>query len=79
MQLQIIQLSLPQTITEGFRVEFEINGKIYVWRAPESVIATLEAGKKHLLTLTVGKDVVKSGYISSKPWTEGTGGTLETE
>lgn len=70
---------IPQTITEGFRVEFEINGKIYVWRAPESVIATLEAGKKHLLTLTVGKDVVKSGYISSEPWTEGTGGTLETE
>ena len=70
---------IPQTITEGFRVEFKINGKIYVWRAPESVIATLEAGKKHLLTLTVGKDVVKSGYISSEPWTEGTGGTLETE
>ena len=28
---------IPQTITEGFRVEFEINGKIYVWRAPENV------------------------------------------
>lgn len=68
---------IPQTIAEGFRVEFEIDGKIYVWTASESV--TLESGKKHQLKLTVGKDVVKSGYISSKPWTEGTGGTLETE
>lgn len=68
---------IPQTIAEGFRVEFEIDGKIYVWTASESVI--LESGKKHQLNLTVGKDVVKSGYISSKPWTEETGGTLETE
>ena len=68
---------IPQTIAEGFRVEFEIDGKIYAWTASESV--TLESGKKHQLNLTVGKDVVKSGYISSKPWTEGTGGTLETE
>lgn len=36
---------IPQTIEDGFRVEFEIDGKIYVWRAPESVIAKLEAGK----------------------------------
>lgn len=68
---------IPQTIAEGFRVEFEIDGKIYAWTASESV--TLESGKKHQLNLTVGKDIVKSGYISSKPWTEGTGGTLETE
>ena len=70
---------IPQTITEGFRVEFEINGKIYVWRAPESVIARLEAGKKHLLTLTVGKDFVKAGSMKASPWVEGTGATLETE
>ena len=68
---------IPQTIAQGFRVEFEMDGKIYVWTASESV--TLESGKKHQLNLTVGKDVVKSGYISSEPWTEGTGGTLETE
>ena len=68
---------IPQTIAQGFRVEFEIDGKIYGWTASESV--TLESGKKHQLNLTVGKDVVKSGDISSEPWTEGTGGTLETE
>ena len=68
---------IPQTIAQGFRVEFEIDGKNYVWTASESV--TLEASKKHQLNLTVGKDVVKSGYISSEPWKEGTGGTLETE
>lgn len=70
---------IPQTIADGFRVEFEINGKIYVWRAPESVIARLEAGKKHLLTLTVGKDFVKAGSMKASPWVEGTGATLETE
>lgn len=70
---------IPQTITEGFRVEFEINGKIYVWRAPKNVTATLEAGKKHLLTLTVGKDFVKAGSMKASPWVEGTGGPLETE
>ena len=68
---------IPQTIAQGFRVEFEIDGKIYGWTASESV--TLESGKKHQLNLIVGKDVVKSGYISASPWTEGTGGTLETE
>ena len=70
---------IPQTITEGFRVEFEINGKIYVWRAPKNVTATLEAGKKHLLPLTVGKDFVKAGSMTASPWVEGTGATLETE
>lgn len=70
---------IPQTIEDGFRVEFEIDGKIYVWRAPESVIAKLEAGKKHQLTLTVGKDLVKAGSMTASPWVEGTGATLETE
>ena len=68
---------IPQTIAQGFRVEFEIDGKNYVWTASESV--TLESGKKHQLNLTVGKDVVKSGYITASPWDEGTGGNLETE
>lgn len=68
---------IPQTIASGFRVEFEIDGKNYVWTASESV--TLESGKKHQLNLTVGKDVVKSGYITASPWDEGTGGNLETE
>ena len=70
---------IPQTITQGFRVEFEINGKIYVWSAPENVDATLEAGKKHLLNLTVGKDFVKAGSMRTDPWKEGTGDILETE
>ena len=70
---------IPQTIEDGFRVEFEIDGKIYVWRAPESVIAKLEAGKKHQLTLTLGKDLVKAGSMTASPWKEGTGGSLETE
>lgn len=47
---------IPQTIAQGFRVEFEIDGKIYGWTASESV--TLESGKKHQLNLIVGKDVL---------------------
>lgn len=70
---------IPQTITQGFRVDFEINGKFYMWSAPENEEVTLEAGKKHLLTLTVGKDFVKASRISADPWVEGTGATLETE
>ena len=70
---------IPQTVTQGFRVEFEINGKIYVWNTPENVYATLEAGKKHLLTLTVGKDFVKAGSMTASPWVEGIGATLATE
>ena len=50
-----------------------------MWRASESAKVTLEAGKKHLLTLTVGKDIVKAGSIEASPWVEGTGATLETE
>lgn len=50
-----------------------------MWRAPENVTATLEAGKKHLLTLTVGKDFVKAERMKASPWVEGTGATLETE
>ena len=70
---------IPQTITQGFRVEFEIGDKTYVWSAPENKNVTLEAGKKHLLTLTVGKDFVKAGLIYAEPWREGTDATLETE
>ena len=68
---------IPQTIAQGFRVEFEMDGKIYVWTASESV--TLESGKKHQLNLTVGKDFVKAGSMKASPWVEGTGATLETE
>lgn len=68
---------IPQTIAQGFRVEFEIDGKMYVWTASESV--TLEASKKHQLNLTVGKDLVKTGNIVASPWKDGEGGTLETE
>ncbi|HBF06469.1 MAG TPA: hypothetical protein DDW28_10460 [Prevotella sp.] len=76
---------IPQTINEGFRIEFDIesesNGQTatttYVWTSPESV--TLESGKSHLLKLTVGKDLMLIGNMETTPWTEGTGGDLETE
>ena len=68
---------IPQTIAQGFRVEFEIDGKMYVWTASESV--KLEASKKHQLNLTVGKDLTKTGNIVASPWKDGEGGTLETD
>lgn len=70
---------VPQTIPEGFRVEFEIGGNSYIWKASEDTNVTLEAGKKHQLTLIVGKDIVKAGSIVASPWKEGTGGPIETE
>lgn len=76
---------IPQTITEGFKVEFDVEitkgstteKKTFVWISPNAV--KLESGKSHQLDLTVGKDLVKGGKIISTPWKDGEGGTLETE
>lgn len=69
---------VPQTVTAGgFSVTFTIGGKVYTWTATDAI--TLESGKQHTLALTAGKDVVTMGSFTAAPWTEGTGGSLETE
>lgn len=69
---------VPQTVaTGGFSVTFTIGGKVYTWTATSDI--TLESGKQHNLALTAGKDVVTMGSFTASAWTEGTGGSLETE
>jgi len=76
---------IPQTIAEGFKVEFDVETtkdgitekKTYMWISPKAV--TLESGQKHLLKLSVGKDLMLMGNMEATPWTEGTGADLETE
>ena len=69
---------IPQTVVAGdFNVTFEIGDKEYIWKAPNAV--TLNSGKKYDLNLTVGKDIVTAGTMSATEWTEGTGGSVETE
>lgn len=69
---------LPQTIKTGeFQVKLSAEESIYVWTS--SADFTLESGKKYELTLTMGKDVVTAGTITSQEWNDRTGGDLETE
>lgn len=69
---------IPQTVEAGkFTVSFAIGEKTYKWVATEAV--TLESGKKHELELTVGKDIVLAGDITTSAWEDGTAADLETE
>ena len=69
---------VPQTVTaNNFTVTFKIGGKEYEWKSASAV--TLNSGKKYNLNLTVGKEIVTAGAMSASEWTEGTGGSVETE
>lgn len=69
---------IPQTVgASTFTVAFTIGGKLYEWKSTNGV--TFESGKQYALALTVGKDLITPSNITSSEWTEGTGGSLETE
>ena len=69
---------VPQTIATGkFEVAFKIDGKDNRWKAKKDIV--INGGKKYALELTVGKDIVTAGTMSATEWTEGTGGSVETE
>ena len=60
---------IPQTVTTGnFSISFKVNGTDYIWTATDAV--TFVSGKKHQLSLLVGKDVVQVNGITAKPWGE---------
>ncbi|MBQ8501813.1 MAG: fimbrillin family protein [Bacteroides sp.] len=42
---------LPQTIEEGFSMNFSYDGKLYIWNASQSI--TLQKGVEHTLTLNI--------------------------
>lgn len=73
-------IAIPQTVgANTFKVSLMTAGKLYEWTSAEQVV--LQSGYRYTLNLSMGNDVVllKGGSITATPWTEGTGGSLETE
>ncbi len=73
-------IAIPQTVgANTFKVSLMTAGKLYEWTSAEPV--ELKSGYRYTLNLSMGNDVVllKGGSISASPWTEGTGGSLETD
>ena len=73
-------IAIPQTVgANTFKVSLMTAGKLYEWTSVEPV--ELKSGNRYTLELTMGNNVVllKDDKITASPWTEGTGGTLETD
>ena len=77
-------IAIPQTVAANtFKVSLMTAGKRYEWTSAEPVV--LQSGYRYTLNLSMGNDVVllkggsDNGGISATPWTDGTGGSLETE
>ena len=73
-------IAIPQTVgTYTFKVSLKTAGKLYKWTSADPV--KLKSGYRYTLNLTMGNNVVllKGGSITASPWTEGTGGSLETD
>lgn len=73
-------IAIPQTVgTYTFKVSLKTAGKRYEWTSADPV--KLKSGYRYTLNLTMGNNVVllKGGSITASPWTEGTGGSLETD
>lgn len=71
---------IPQNVAANtFKVSLKTAGKLYEWTSDKEI--TLQSGYRYTLNLTMGNDVVllKGDKITASPWTEGTGGTLETD
>lgn len=77
-------IAIPQTVAANtFKVSLMTAGKRYEWTSDKEI--TLKSGYRYTLELSMGNDVVllkggsDNGGITAYPWTEGTGGTLETD
>ena len=79
-------IAIPQTVAANtFKVSLMTAGKRYEWTSADPV--ELKSGYRYTLNLSMGNDVVllkggsgsDNGGISATPWTDGTGGSLETE
>ena len=73
-------IAIPQTVAANtFKVSLKTADKLYEWTSADPVV--LQSGNRYTLELSMGNNVVllKGGSISAKPWTEGTGGSLETD
>lgn len=73
-------IAIPQKVgANTFKVSLKTAGKLYEWTSAEPVV--LKSGYRYTLELSMGNDVVllKGEKITASPWTEGTGGSLETD
>lgn len=73
-------IAIPQTVgANTFKVSLMTAGKRYEWTSADPV--KLKSGYRYTLNLSMGNNVVllKGGSITASPWTEGTGGSLETD
>lgn len=79
-------IAIPQKVgANTFKVSLMTAGKLYEWTSAAPV--ELKSGYRYTLNLSMGNDVVllkggsgsDNGSITATPWTEGTGGSLETE
>lgn len=73
-------IAIPQTVgANTFKVSLKTAGKLYEWTSAAPV--ELQSGYRYTLKLSMGNNVVllKGDKITASPWTEGTGGTLETD
>ena len=77
-------IAIPQTVAANtFKVSLMTAGKRYEWTSDKEI--TLKSGYRYTLELSMGNEVVllkggsDNGGITAYPWTEGTGGSLETE
>ena len=79
-------IAIPQTVAANtFKVSLMTAGKLYEWTSAAPV--ELKSGYRYTLNLSMGNDVVllkggsgsDNGGITAYPWTDGTGGSLETD
>lgn len=73
-------IAIPQTVAANtFKVSLKTANKLYEWTSDKEI--TLQSGYRYTLKLSMGNDVVllKGDKITASPWTEGTGGSLETD
>lgn len=77
-------IAIPQTVgANTFKVSLMTADKLYEWTSDKEI--TLKSGYRYTLNLSMGNDVVllkggsDNGGITASPWTEGTGGSLETD
>ena len=77
---------IPQNVAANtFKVSLKTAGKLYEWTSAAPV--ELKSGYRYTLNLSMGNDVVllkggsgsDNGGITAYPWTDGTGGSLETD
>lgn len=68
---------VPQTISSGFAVQFQIDGRLFKWTSDDAV--TLDSGKQYTLALTAGDDKVSGASFSSAAWENGSNNNVATE